>query len=165
MSDQTTTDSTSPYTTPETTAPAATPAVAGSAAQATLGQRAGAYLIDVILASIVAGILSSLVGQVSSILGSLLSFTGIAYVLVRDSLPQTDGQSIGKKLLGLRAVTSDGQSLSGNWQPGLLRNVILVIPFMALVELIVLITKKDAPEGLLRLGDQWANTKVIQVPK
>jgi len=141
------------------------PASTAAAAQATLGQRAGACLIDFVIASVAASIVSTMISQVSSMLGFLLFFSGIAYILVRDSLPFLDGQSLGKKMLGLRAVTTDGQSLSGNWQPGMLRNVILVIPVMSLVELIILFTKKDAPEGLLRLGDQWAGTKVIQVGK
>lgn len=85
----------------------------------------------------------------------------MAYILVRDCLPFLDGQSLGKKIIGLKAVTTDGQSLSGNWNPGLIRNVALLIPLFALVELIILLTKKDAPEGLLRLGDQWAGTKVV----
>lgn len=144
------------------TTPNATTAVAG---QATIGQRAGAYVIDAVIATVAAGILATMVGQISSMLGFLFNFVGIAYILVRDSLPFLDGQSLGKKMLGLRAVTTDGQSLSGNWQPGLIRNAILVIPVMALVELIILFTKQDAPEGLLRLGDQWAGTKVIQVGK
>jgi hypothetical protein len=39
------------------------------------------------------------------------------------------------------------------------------LPFFPLVELIVLFTKKDSPEGLLRLGDQWAKTKVLYIGK
>ena len=147
--------------TPATITPAAT-AIAG---QAAFGQRAGAYLIDcaVMMGIIIA--LSFTVGMVSSMLGTVASLAGMAYMLTRDSLPFLDGQSVGKKALGLRAVTTDGQSLSGNWQPGLIRNAILVIPVMGLVEAIILFTKQDAPEGLLRLGDQWAGTKVITVAK
>ena len=85
----------------------------------------------------------------------------MAYMLTRDSLPFLDGQSLGKKALGIRAVTANGASLAGNWNPGLLRNVLLLVPFFPLVELIILFTKKGSPEGLVRLGDQIAKTKVV----
>ncbi|MEZ4775370.1 MAG: RDD family protein [Bacteroidia bacterium] len=112
---------------------------------ASAGQRIGAYLIDAILMGVVA---------VIPILGF---FIVIAYGLTRDSLPFLDGQSVGKKVLKLRAVTEDGQSLSGNWGPGIIRNIVLMIPFFPIVELVVLLTGKDGK----RLGDQWAKTKVI----
>ena len=125
--------------------------------EATLGQRCGAYLIDALIA-IGLTLVTSKAGSISNIIG-------MAYILTKDALPFLDGQSIGKKALGLKAVTQDGESLSGNWSPGLIRNAVLLIPFFPLVELIVLLTKKDAPEGLLRLGDQWAKTKVLQIGK
>lgn len=162
-----TTETASPANETATAMPPTSPAVSevAAGAQATIGQRVIAYLIDSVIAMVAATVISSTVGQASTGLGFLLSFVGIAYILLRDCLPFLDGQSLGKKMIGLRAVTTDGQSLSGNWQPGLIRNAILVIPVMALVELIILFTKQDAPEGLLRLGDQWAGTKVINVGK
>lgn len=147
-----------PAAQPDNAPPAAEPT---TQAQASLGQRAGAYLIDVAAVFVFSLVASFTIGSFLPRISSLISLAGLAYILCRDCLPFLDGQSLGKKLLGLRAVTSDGRSLSGNWQPGLLRNAILVVPFMGLVELIVLITKQNAPEGLLRLGDQWAGTKVI----
>ncbi|WP_435892446.1 RDD family protein [Oceaniferula spumae] len=149
-------------TTPTQSAVATTStAIAG---QASIGQRAGAYLIDVAVVIAINVVLSFTIGMMSSTLASLASFAvGIGYMVTRDSLPFLDGQSIGKRLIGLRAVTADGQSLSNNWNPGLIRNAILVVPLMPLVELIILFTKQEAPEGLLRLGDQWAGTKVITV--
>lgn len=124
--------------------------------EADLGARIGAAVIDsfVAVGLAVAG----------GIIMDRLSFPlYIAYMLTRDCLPFLDGQSIGKKALGLRAVTEEGASLSGNWNPGLIRNVPMVIPVFPLVELIVLIVNKDKPEGLRRLGDQWGKTKVITV--
>ncbi|MDX2246499.1 MAG: RDD family protein [Bacteroidia bacterium] len=117
----------------------------GTQQLASQGQRIGAYLIDAILIGVV---------SVIPVLGWIV---GIGYGLTRDSLPFLDGQSLGKKLLKLRAVTDDGQSLSGNWGPGIIRNVVLFIPFFGIVELIVLLTNKEGK----RLGDQWAKTKVI----
>ena len=138
-----------------------TPTASATAAQASLGQRAGAYLIDVAVTVGIVLVISLVVGMISSTLAALLSFAGYAYIVMRDCLPFLDGQSIGKKALGLRAVTTQGNNLSGNWSPGLIRNAVLLIPFFPLVELIILCTKQNAPEGLLRLGDQWAGTKVI----
>lgn len=86
-------------------------------------------------------------------------FVGVAYYITRDSLPFLDGQSIGKKAMGLRAVTEDGQPLTNNWGPGIIRNIVLLIPFFPLIELIVLLTNDKG----LRLGDQWAKTKVVSI--
>jgi uncharacterized RDD family membrane protein YckC len=118
-----------------------------TAPTADAGSRIGAYLIDVIL--------MCLVGWVP-ILGWLVI---IAYLLTRDALPFLDGQSIGKKIVGLRAVDEHGAALTGNYGPSAVRNVVLMIPFFPLVELIVLLTNKD----VLRLGDQWAKTRVVKV--
>jgi uncharacterized RDD family membrane protein YckC len=85
----------------------------------------------------------------------------IAYGLTKDALPFLGGQSIGKKLMKIRAVTDTGESLSGNWGPAMLRQVVFFIPLFVFVELVVLLTNKD----VLRFGDQWAKTKVVKVAK
>lgn len=84
---------------------------------------------------------------------------GAAYILTRDGLPFLDGQSVGKKAMNIRAVTLDGQPLTNNWSPVLIRNVVLFIPLFPLIELIVLLTNANKQ----RLGDQWGKTKVIAV--
>jgi uncharacterized RDD family membrane protein YckC len=111
------------------------------------GNRIVAYLIDVILIGLISFL--PIDGWIA----------GIGYGLTRDSLPFLDGQSVGKKAMGLRAVTEDGQPLTNNWGPGIIRNIVLWIPLFPLVELIVLLTNQQG----LRLGDQWAKTKVISV--
>ncbi len=85
----------------------------------------------------------------------------IAYFLTRDALPFLEGQSIGKKIMKLKAVTLEGKSLSGDWQSSIVRNIPLAIPFFGLVELFILFTRKDGSGPLRRLGDEWAKTKVI----
>lgn len=127
--------------TPETTAP--------TFQEASLGQRIGATLIDSAICIPISFI---------PILGFIVC---LAYISLRDCLPFLDGQSIGKKALKIRAVTESGQSLSGNYSEGLIRNVVLLIPLFAIVELIILCTKNGKPEGLRRLGDEWAKTRVI----
>lgn len=111
------------------------------------GTRIVAYIID----AIIMGLMSFIpyVGWIAA----------VAYGLTRDSLPFLEGQSIGKKAMGLRAVTEDGLPLTNNWGPGIIRNIVLLIPLFPLVELIVLLTNDKG----LRLGDQWAKTKVISV--
>lgn len=141
-----------PPTNPAT--PAIPPVAIGQ--EADLGQRIGALLIDAIIAVALGFIASKIIG--------LLYFPVWAgYMLTRDSLPFLNGQSLGKKVLNLQAVSETGKSLSGDWSPGIVRNVLLVIPLGALVELIVLLVNKDKPNGSRRLGDQWAKTKVVQV--
>ncbi|MBC7979119.1 MAG: RDD family protein [Armatimonadetes bacterium] len=125
-------------------------------AEASLGQRIGAVVIDALVAMAL--------GWALAMINSRLSYpVYIAYFLTRDSLPFLNGQSIGKKALNLQAVSETGKSLSGDWNSGLLRNVPMVIPIFPLVELIILVINKDKPGGLRRLGDQWAKTKVVTV--
>ncbi|GAB4421779.1 MAG: hypothetical protein OHK0039_37120 [Bacteroidia bacterium] len=120
----------------------------GTQQTATEGQRIAAYLVDVLLVIIVGLI---------PILGAIV---GLAYMVTRDALPFLDGQSVGKKLMKIRAVSADGAPLTNNWGPAIIRNVVLFIPFFPLVELIVLLTNPQK----LRLGDQWAKTKVVVEP-
>lgn len=86
---------------------------------------------------------------------------GIGYLVARDSLPFLGGQSVGKKAMKLRVVTLDDKPLTGNWEPALIRNGVLIIPFFGLIEVFVLLTREDKPERGRRLGDEWAKTKVI----
>lgn len=88
---------------------------------------------------------------------------GIAYIITRDSLPFLGGQSVGKKAMKIKAVTLDGHSLAGNWEKGLIRNGVLAIPFFPFIELFVLLSREDKPGHGVRLGDEWAKTKVIVV--
>ena len=106
----------------------------------------------VIIASIVLGSI------LPSILSSVVSLAALGYILTKDSLPFLGGQSIGKKVMKLRAVTADGKPLTGNWEKGVLRNAFLII---APVELVVLLLREEKPEKGRRLGDDFAKTKVI----
>jgi len=90
----------------------------------------------------------------------IVSLAAFAYILTKDSLPFLDGQSIGKKVMKLRAVTAEGLPLTNNWHTGMLRNAFLII---APVELVILLLREDKPEKGRRLGDDFAKTKVIVV--
>jgi uncharacterized RDD family membrane protein YckC len=111
------------------------------------GDRIGAYIIDIILVIFLS--IFPLIGWIF----------GISYLLLRDALPFLDGQSLGKKVMKTRAVTEDGQPLTNNWGPALVRNVVLFIPLFPIVELIVLLNNPRKQ----RLGDQWAKTRVVKV--
>ena len=123
------------------------PSSSSSQTVASDGNRIIAYLIDVAVVVALAFV---------PVLGWIV---GAAYLLTRDGLPFLDGQSIGKKAMKIRAVSEDGMPLTNNWGPVVIRNIVLWIPFFPLIELIVMLTNPQK----LRLGDQWAKTKVISV--
>jgi uncharacterized RDD family membrane protein YckC len=87
----------------------------------------------------------------------------LGYLLTRDALPFLEGQSIGKKIMKLRAVTMEGKSLTGNWQASIVRNLSLVIPFFGLVEAYILYSRQGGNGALQRFGDEWAKTRVVTV--
>jgi len=148
---------------------AAEPGVASSSeavqvpgADASLGSRIVATLIDwMIGVGLALGVQMLNVLPLISLDSRLSLLTFAAYILTRDSLPFLQGQSVGKRAMKIQAVTSEGESLAGNWQAGALRNAVLLIPLFPVVELIVLLTRQDTPEPVLRLGDEWAKTRVI----
>ena len=126
-----------------------------------LHKRVGAALIDFLVA---AALLMAVKTILPDSLAKVAWFVQIGYLLTRDCLPFLGGQSLGKKALGLRAITEDGEPLTGKWQPGILRNILFVIPVIGpLVELIILYTREGNSDQGLRLGDGFANTKVVTV--
>lgn len=78
----------------------------GSTGRASFGHRLLALIIDVVLV----GILGTLVQTVLGDIGSLVSFVGgVAYYVYLEGSPS--GQTVGKKLLGIRVVTEAGGPL------------------------------------------------------
>ncbi|MFD2256797.1 RDD family protein [Luteolibacter algae] len=136
--------------------PASTPPVLPEGTEAPLDKRILAAFIDMLVAigiSWAAGMINGRLGYPAA----------VGYLLTRDSLPFLEGQSLGKKVVNLQAVNEGGKSLSGDWTPGIIRNIPMIIPFFPLIELIILVINKDKPNGMRRLGDQFAKTKVITV--
>ena len=125
---------------------------------ATFNSRAVAVIIDTAVIWGVVIMLWFVAPWLASKAGWLLC---AGYMLTRDSLPFLGGQSVGKKAMKIRAVTLDGQSLAGKWEPGVMRNVSLVIPLLNLVEVFVLLNREGGPDRGKRLGDEWGKTKVI----
>ncbi|TZE80263.1 RDD family protein [Calorimonas adulescens] len=122
-------------------------------------QRVFAYAIDAAIAN-----LCGLIPAVGGLLGFL-------YMLLRDGL--MDGQSIGKKLLGLKTMTGFGPA---NYSDSVKRNIIFAIPNLimviplvgwgvgVMVEMIIWIIEIyrviNDPYGR-RNGDIWAGTQVV----
>lgn len=147
----------------KTREPGESGAIATAAAgEASLNSRILAGLLDMLVSfglTVAAGIMiPDFLGDFGPRLAGLV---GLAYLLTRDCLPFLKGRSIGKTAMKLRAVTDSGEPLTNNWQTGILRNVALIIPFFALVELIILFTREGKAGQGRRLGDDWAKTKVI----
>jgi uncharacterized RDD family membrane protein YckC len=136
-----------------------------SAPRASVGERAGSYLIDLIPAFLMGAAL----GWIPIIGAILLGFVLGAYWLFRDVL----GASLGKLLLGLRIDGPGGDSAGIGRR--VLRNLpiafgpaLLVIPvfgyviaptvafLIILTEVIMLATQKE------RLGDRLAGTTVVR---
>lgn len=124
--------------------------------------RAIAAIIDVVIS---VGLQIAVQIVMPGFLSRLGWMVGLGYLVTRDCLPFLGGQSVGKKAMHLRAVTLDGKSLAGNWEQGLIRSAVLAIPFFALVELFILLTREGKPDQGRRLGDEWAKTKVILEPE
>lgn len=78
----------------------------------------------------------------------------LTYMLFKDAL--FNGQSIMKKLLGLRVIGVNTQ-IKCRWYQSLFRNFVMLIPFLPLIELLMVIF---APGGR-RLGDLLAGTVVV----
>lgn len=107
---------------------------------------------------VIAGISSFMPGN------SIPLLVSIALWLTRDSLPFLNGQSLGKIVMKTQALKKDGSSLSGDWQTGATRNILFILPLLgAIVEGITLITRQEKPKAGLRLGDEWAKTKVVSI--
>jgi uncharacterized RDD family membrane protein YckC len=134
------------------------PASAPKGVETDLVKRFLGALIDALVAGTVAYIVGIITGAVF-----LQYLTWGLVILTKDSLPVLDGQSIGKKVMNTKAIKEDGSSLSEDWITGATRNILLAIPLAGFVECFVILTRSGKREGGLRLGDNWAKTKVISV--
>jgi uncharacterized RDD family membrane protein YckC len=131
---------------------------------ASFNSRVVAVFIDLLVAF---GVTLALGKLLPDFAGSLARLAGIAYFITRDSLPFLGGQSVGKKAIKLRVTTTNGNSLVGNWPAAIIRNGVLLIPFFALVEVFILLTRDSSADRGRRLGDEWAKTvvKVVEKPE
>lgn len=83
---------------------------------------------------------------------------GLIYFLLKDSLYFNKGQSFGKKIMKIKVVyTSTNESLINYPQKSIIRNLILLIPFLNLVEIYFFLFRPQ------RLGDLWSETSVVNI--
>ncbi len=110
-------------------------------------------LIDGVAMMVVSYVISELAGWT---VGYLVTSV---YWLLRDALPFTDGQSIGKKVMKTRAVKEDsGAPLTNDYATSLIRNITLIIPLVGLVDAIMIFIDDDNK----RLGDKIGKTIVVK---
>ena len=125
-----------------------------SGASAPKGRRFAAGVIDLIIIPIVLGLLLGLIllNVPEGIRSAILVLVNIAWLIVRDAV-----YSPGRAMVGLKLISLDGAKVT--LVQSLLRNVLLIIPFVLvigyIVEIVSLIVKGD------RVADQWAKTRVV----
>jgi uncharacterized RDD family membrane protein YckC len=119
---------------------------------ASTGRRYLAQLVDQIIAVtlIVIGVKLIPTFEISGILG-LIMYVG--YILINDAMP--NGQSVGKKFLSIKVVNkTTGKNC--NLKEAFIRNITTVIPFLAVIDAVMIFGVKKQ-----RMGDKIANTIVI----
>ena len=105
------------------------------------------------VAALIDGVLAAIASAIPAV-GIIIS---IAYSLVKDALPFLDGQSIGKKAMGIRAVKEgSGEPLTDDYVTAIVRQVSLWIPFFNIIDACMVFT-----EDRRRFGDRWAKTVVV----
>ncbi len=108
--------------------------------------------------SIVAYVPMMILGMVSSNLVTLGYLIAFGYYLTRDSLPFLNGQSVGKKLMGIKVIKEDtGAGIMGDYGTGVVRAIPQIIPILNLVDALVIF--RDSTK---RFGDEWAKTIVVK---
>jgi uncharacterized RDD family membrane protein YckC len=117
-------------------------------------ERFVAALIDGIAASIPSIILSS----ISARLGIIGYIVQLAYIFTKDTIPQLEGQSIGKKVMKIQVIDEEtGQRITGDYAKGVIRCISLIIPLFGFVDALMVFSSERK-----RFGDKWAKTMVVK---
>ena len=120
-----------------------------------LGRRWGGQIIDSLITIFLFGLVggsAEFVGLPSNVVGFLALGVAAAYYLFSDSMP--NGQSVGKKLLGM-SVIDERSYLSCNVYQSFMRNI--TTPFLNVFDWIFIFFGSRK-----RLGDMLASTIVIR---
>lgn len=124
--------------------------------------RAAAWAIDFLIragAMMVGAMLLGLLGDTGSGLYLLLLFvTFWLYPILFEAL--RDGQTIGKRVLGLRVINANGTPLS--WLPAIVRNLLRSVDMLPILYGFGVASSLADPQGR-RLGDLVAGTLVVHV--
>lgn len=82
---------------------------------------------------------------------------GLIYFLFKDSLGILKGQSFGRRLFKIKVVSKeDGMSLTNKPDKALIRQIVLLVPILNLIELFYFLFRKE------RLGAKWSSTTVVK---
>lgn len=122
---------------------------------ASKGKRFAAGVIDLILVPILLGLVIGLllVAAPDTIRSVVLIIANIGWLIVRDTAFAPGRQMVGLKLISLTGPkVSVGQAV--------LRNILLIIPFVLVIGYIVEIFFVLAKGN--RLADSWAKTQVVE---
>ena len=85
-------------------------------------------------------------------------FLSMIYLVFRDGI--FSGQSVGKKVMGIRVVHADGRPIS--FVDSSFRNVLFLIPYFLPLTLAVETVAMFRSPDRLRLGDRIAKTQVVR---
>lgn len=85
-------------------------------------------------------------------------FLSMIYIVFRDGI--FSGQSVGKKVMGIRVVHADGRPIS--FVDSSFRNVLFLIPYLLPLTLAVETVAMFRSPDRLRLGDRIAKTRVVR---
>ncbi|GAB3546062.1 RDD family protein [Spirosoma fluminis] len=126
----------------------------GTSVKATAIQRFAAAFIDGLVGNVPVWVLV----MVSYNLAMVGYAVAIGYLLTKDALPFLNGQSIGKKLMGIKVVKEDtGQLLTNDYGTAITRQVSLLIPLFNIVDALMVFS-----DDRKRFGDKWAKTVVVK---
>lgn len=126
------------------------------------GLRFAAFLIDVLLTTVLILILANLTcifllkifpkfSILIYITWIIFMLLGIAYILFKDGF---NGKSIGKRIMGLIVLQKDKKPC--NFKKSFLRNFLLFLPFINFYEFYLFLMYPNSP----RLGEKISNTKI-----
>lgn len=129
-----------------------TPAAAFLPVPADWQHRGMAFLIDMFLYSLLH------FGGPALGFGILGGFLGVLYITFRDGL--FGGQSVGKKILGIRVVHMDGRAVS--YIDSSFRNVLFIVYLLIPAAIVIEAVAAYRHPERRRLGDRIARTCVVQ---
>lgn len=80
------------------------------------------------------------------------------YFWTKDALPFLHGQSVGKKVIGIRVVSAEtGKPIKGDYSAALTRQLSLFIPVFGFFDALMVLSSDRR-----RMGDKWAKTIVVK---
>ena len=123
---------------------------------ASKGKRFAAGLIDLVVIPIVLGIVIGLVllAAPDMVRSIVLVIVNILWLVFRDVV-----YSPGRAMVKIKIVSLTGWKVT--WLQALIRNILLIIPFVLVVGYIVEIVMLSVKGH--RLADNWAKTQVVEV--